>query len=118
MKNIEHFKELLTKECTLLESELGTLGRKNPDKAGDWETIRKDGDDKAEEGDVAEEIEEYENNNAILGQLEIKLRDVKSALSKIEKGNYGLCEVCGKEIEMDRLEADPSAKTCKAHMNG
>ncbi len=117
MINTEHFKEMLSKECNLLESELRTLGRKNPDRAGDWEAIRKDDNAKAEDGDVAEEIEEYEKNNAILGQLEIKLNDVKSALSKIEKGTFGLCEVCGEEIEEDRLEANPSAKTCKAHMN-
>ena len=62
-------------------------------------------------------METFENNTAVLKQLEIKLNDVKNALSKIENGTYGVCEVCGKNIEADRLEADSSAKTCKVHMN-
>ena len=33
------------------------------------------------------------------------------ALEKIEAGKYGICEVSGEEIEADRLEAYPSAKT-------
>ncbi|TSC70564.1 MAG: DNA binding protein, DksA/TraR [Parcubacteria group bacterium Gr01-1014_46] len=112
-----YFKSLLAKEASDLESQLANLGRKNPDRAGDWETIRKaNGLDKADDLEVADGIEEFENNNAVLGQLELKLVDVKEALAKIEAGTYGNCGVCGKEIEEDRLEANPSAKTCKLHM--
>ena len=35
----------------------------------------------------------------------------------IAAGTYGTCEVSGEQIEEDRLEADPAARTCKAHMN-
>ena len=113
-----HFKEALTKEVEVLESELKTVGRKNPDNKSDWEAV--EGDvvtDTAEDGDVAEGIEEYENNSAVLEQLEIRLREVKDALTKIEEGKYGICEKGGEEIEQDRLEANPAAKTCKKHMN-
>jgi RNA polymerase-binding transcription factor DksA len=41
------------------------------------------------------------------------LRDINLALEKIKKGNYGICEKCGKEIEIDRLEAIPEARFCK-----
>ena len=112
-----HFKELLSKELSILESELLSVGQKNPEKVGDWQTVRKDGGDTTEEGDLAEEIEEFENNNAILSKLELRLNEVKNALAKINNGTYGKCEVCGKEIEGDRLEANPSARTCKEHMN-
>ncbi len=37
---------------------------------------------------------------------------------RIEDGTYGVCTVSGEEIETERLEADPAAKTCKAHLNG
>lgn len=113
-----HFKGLLDSEARNLEEQLATLGRKNPDEKGDWETIRKDDSvDEADELDVADAIETYENDNAQLGQLEIQLRNVNEALSRIEEGTYGKCSVCGKEIEEDRLEASPSATTCKEHMN-
>ena len=115
--NIEHFKKLLITEATILEKELETIGRRNPDNSADWEAVRKDtGVDTAEEGDLADAIETYENSTAIVSQLEVQLTDVKNALKKIEEGTYGTCEVCGTEIEEDRLEAIPSAKTCKAHM--
>ena len=116
--NTEHFKKLLENELGTLESELGTIGRKNPDQKGDWEAV--EGDvvtDTAEEGDVASGMEQYEDNKAILEQLERQLSDVRGALGKIESGTYGKCEIGGEEIEIDRLEANPSAKTCKAHMN-
>jgi DnaK suppressor protein len=67
--------------------------------------------------DVADDLEQYENNKAELDALEVQLNNVKSAIKKIDENKYGLCEVCGKEIENDRLEANPSAKTCKEHMN-
>ncbi len=116
-KDTNHFKEVLTRESVELERQLGTLGRKNPDEAGDWETVRKEGDvDEADELDVAEGIETYENDNAVLGQLEIQLKNVTEALARIEDGTFGKCSVCGNDIEEDRLEASPSATTCKTHM--
>ncbi len=111
-----HFKEILEKELELLESELATVGRKNPDQKGDWEATEAPSDDDADVLDVAEKIEEYETNRAILDQLEARLNEVKKALQNIEDGKYAVCDVCGEKIEEDRLEANPSASTCKTHM--
>ncbi len=113
----KHFEKLLTSELAALEKELATVGRKNPDAAGDWEAVEPDnGVDAADDGEIAEGIEEYENNSAILEQLETRLAEVEEALHKINEGGFGVCEVCGVEIEQDRLEANPAAKTCKSHM--
>ena len=49
--------------------------------------------------------------------LQARLTDVNVALGKIENGTYGICEVSGEPIEADRLEANPAARTNKAHMN-
>lgn len=116
MENTQHYKELLENELKNLEAELATVGRKNPDATGDWEAVGEASEDKAESGDVSETIETFENNRGILNQLEVRLNEVKSALSKIENGSYGTCETCGSAIEEDRLEANPAAPTCKAHM--
>lgn len=113
-----HYKNLLENEAKNLVGQLEELGRKNPDEKGDWETVRKEGDvDEADELDVAEGIEKYENDNAVLGQLEIQLRNVNEALSRIQEGTYGKCSVCDKEIEEERLQANSSATTCTEHMN-
>ncbi len=48
--------------------------------------------------------------------LEKQLTDTKTsiakALSKISKGSYGKCEKCGKQIELGRLLAVPTAQYC------
>ena len=113
----EHFKKMLEDEAQVIENELSTVGRKNVTKYPDWEAVAKDDDrDRADETEVADDIEQFESNSAVLDQLEIRLNEVKNALQKIEKGAYGICEVSGEPIELDRLEANPAATTCKKHM--
>ena len=40
---------------------------------------------------------------------------VENALSHIENGTYGECEVCGEQIQQQRLEAIPYATLCMDH---
>ena len=40
---------------------------------------------------------------------------VENALSRIENGTYGKCEVCGEQIEEQRLQALPYATLCIKH---
>ncbi|MFZ0453389.1 MAG: SpoIIE family protein phosphatase [Ignavibacteriaceae bacterium] len=40
------------------------------------------------------------------------LKEVNSALERIDKGIYGICEVCHDPIEEDRLMIDPLVKVC------
>lgn len=37
---------------------------------------------------------------------------LRSALTRIDDGDYGWCEECGEEIPEGRLEADPGAELC------
>lgn len=117
-ETIEKFKTRLLEEKEQLESELKTVGHKNPDNPNDWEADP--GDMTSREYDLndqADKIEEFENRTAILKQLETQLVEVDNALEKIEKGEYGKCEIGGEEISKERLEANPSARTCVEHMN-
>src|SRR3989344_1927344 len=110
----QHFKEKLEKEKKLLEEELEKVGRRNPDNPSDWEATPPADRDSSSQAD--DNIEAYENNEAILNTLETRYNDLKSGLDKIKHGVYGLCQVCQEEIEAERLEANPSARTCKQHM--
>lgn len=114
----EYFKNKLEKEKAKLEKELGRVGRVNPDNPSDWEATPPGDRDtsQADENTVADAIEGYESNQAILGTLEARYNDVKSGLDKIKHNVYGICQVCKKEIEPDRLDANPAARTCKEHM--
>ncbi|HWQ22589.1 MAG TPA: TraR/DksA C4-type zinc finger protein [Gaiellaceae bacterium] len=40
------------------------------------------------------------------------LRAIEEALRRIEEGTYGICEVCGRPIGAERLEAVPYATLC------
>lgn len=112
-----YFQKKLKEELALVEQELKNIGRINPDNIADWEARPADFSiDSADESESADKIEEFEENTALLKELEIRYNDIKVALAKIEKGDYGSCEVCGKPIEEDRLIANQAARTCKEHM--
>lgn len=40
------------------------------------------------------------------------MKEVDAALDRIEKGTFGVCESCGKQIQVERLEARPVARLC------
>src|ERR1700758_4531691 len=44
------------------------------------------------------------------------LREVDSALERMDKGSYGLCETCHDPVEEDRLLADPLVRYCLDHL--
>lgn len=113
----EKFKGKLQEEVARLEKDLSTIGRINPDNPQDWEAVPGDVNEHAADPNKrADNIEEFEARTATLKELEISLKETKDALGRIEKGTYGVCEVSGEQIEEDRLEANPSARTCKKHM--
>ncbi len=115
--NTSHFKKKLTEERDRLEKELSQVARKNPASPSDWEPIPSERDtSQADDNTVADTIESYDDNSAITTTLEARYKDVRSGLDKIEKGVFGNCQVCKKEIDMDRLEANPAARTCRDHM--
>jgi RNA polymerase-binding transcription factor DksA len=117
--NIQHLQDALKKELSMIEGELKTVARKNPQNPNDWEPMPtdKNTEDEADPNDVADKLESFGENVAITRELEIRLNEVKNALLAIEKGAYGFCEVCKKQIEDDRLGANPAATTCKAHLS-
>jgi RNA polymerase-binding transcription factor DksA len=116
---MNEYKTKLEEELKTLVEELKSVGRINPSNSADWEpTPVKDWDaDKADENEVADTIEEYEDNTAILKPLEIRFNEIKSALERIEKGTFGVCATCGAQIEKGRLDANPAANTCMKCMN-
>lgn len=115
-EQLNNFKERLLAEEQKLLGELKTVGRINPSNPGDWEPVPENIDVmQADKNEAADAIEEYEENTAVLRELEIRYNNVKRALKKIEDGTYGTCEVGGEAIDVKRLEANPAALTCVTH---
>lgn len=116
-ETMKHYEDMLLAEKVKLEEDLTAVGRKNPDNGRDWEATEIEAEAiKSDDNDTADSIDEYENNSAILKQLEARYNEVILALKKISEGAFGICEVSGDQIEDDRLEANPAARTSKAHM--
>ncbi len=113
----KHFEDLLRAELKLVETELKSVGQKNPTNPADWEA-KPDIMDAlpADSNEVADTIESYEENSGILKQLEIRFNELKAAIERIESGIYGICEVDHEPIEIKRLEANPAATRCIKHI--
>lgn len=112
----EHFKEALLKEKAQLEGELSSVGRINPANPKDWEATPGEHELEADPTDVADTSEAFQENQAILEDLELRYNNVTRALKKIDDGAYGICEISGEPIEHERLQANPAARTCMKHL--
>jgi YteA family regulatory protein len=62
--------------------------------------------------DIASETFEREKDLAILNISHEVQQKIDEALENIEKGVYGICESCGREIDVGRLEAVPYTTFC------
>ena len=69
------------------------------------------------QADTGTETFEREKDLSILEQVEAELADVEHALRRLDDGTYGTCEVCGKPIPDERLEAVPAARLCLEHQS-
>jgi DnaK suppressor protein len=117
-KTLEQLQSLLETEKSSLFEELSSIGMQNPI-TGDWQAVpmQTDGDAAADYTDQAGYVEDFESRSARLSEMERRYTEVLNALAKIDQGTYGICEKSGQPIEVDRLMANPAARTCKAMMN-
>ncbi len=118
MINTEVYKEKLASEKVTLEEELSGIAIFNTE-TNMWEaTPDQDMMGEIDDNDAADRFEDFEGRSGMVTTLQSRLSDINRALDKIEKGTYGTCEVSGEPIEEARLQANPAARTNKAHMNG
>ena len=54
--------------------------------------------------------------SAVMSQTRDHLREVEAALDRVAAGTYGICEVCHRPIDPERLDARPTARTCVQHV--
>ena len=99
-------------EKAKLESALEDIAKKNPKNNLDYVAEFHDvGDD---ETDNVSEVEQYSIDLSLEQTLEKSLRDVQSALKRLEAGKYGLCKYCQEPIDVKRLKARPTSTSCVA----
>ncbi len=65
-----------------------------------------------DEYDYAEVSSDSFKEGIIANQQIKELNEIDEALKRIEKGTYGICEMCDESIAIGRLRAKPFAKFC------
>jgi DnaK suppressor protein len=66
----------------------------------------------ADDLDVARSLEDIETDAGLIERYEYQLKAIDAALSRLERGRYGICEKCKEEIPIERLKAVPFAAYC------
>jgi RNA polymerase-binding transcription factor DksA len=108
-------RSLLTAERDRLDRALGgvrhggDVGRTEQEATGDLAAYDQH---PAEE---ATETQSAEVDGAIESHLREQLDEVEAALARVEDGSFGACEICGRPIGDERLEARPAARFCLEH---
>jgi RNA polymerase-binding transcription factor DksA len=103
-EQVARFRKKLTAERRALEARIAAREGEIADTVRDEEGV---GDNEDEAQVVYDREDNLASNELDVQQLE----RVKNALARINSGTYGLSEVSGKPIPVDRLEAVPSATT-------
>ncbi len=107
----EHFRQLLLAERAihqrLNEGEMG-LDRTLKESVGELSALDN------HPADLGSETFERGKDLALLDGVKSSLRRTEEALTRLEEGRYGWCEVCGQPIPEERLEAMPSTTLCLA----
>lgn len=103
-RDLRRFQKRLEAERDAIESRIAT------NKRGIQETVRDESGvgDTEDEADLLYEREAEIDENA---RERKELEQIEKALERIEQGTYGVSEVSGKPIPMERLEALPYATT-------
>jgi RNA polymerase-binding protein DksA len=73
---------------------------------------RREGSPFGKREEEATETLELEKRLTLENRIRQELAEVEHALDKIKKGNYDICDNCGKTIDPARLEALPQAALC------
>ncbi len=102
-ENIKKFGILLEEEKEKIEEELKELEKTPVDFGGDVDSFEEESD----------EFEEIGNKLAVKETLESRLRKIEDAIEKTKQGKYGVCELCGEEIEEKVLETNPESEFCR-----
>jgi DnaK suppressor protein len=106
-------RQLLTGELAALDDRLHAAEENRADASAD--TFGQAGALGQHPGDYGTEVSTTMEAEMRVGTFVGQRRRVLDAIERLDAGKYGRCEVCGREIDDERLEARPEARTCREH---
>jgi RNA polymerase-binding protein DksA len=71
-----------------------------------------DGDVSGDSADDADAMYDAEMNLSLVNNARDIVDQIDAALARIDAGTYGICTICGKEIDARRLDVLPYAQYC------
>jgi len=92
---------MLLQKLRQAQNELRELDRRLKATKGDYDLGR---------GDPI--IYEWEMTLARREEIEQRIKSIEEALERAKAGKYGFCEMCGRPIQMERLEILPFTTLC------
>jgi DnaK suppressor protein len=101
--------DLLAKKKDV-EKDLANFTNKNKEDKDDYTSKFPEYGDESDEN--AQEVSQYSTDIEAERILEKTLNDINETLTKIKKGEYGVCKYCGKEISPKRLKIRPFSSAC------
>jgi RNA polymerase-binding protein DksA len=108
---LEKFRDLLLSERTRLLAELEEIESRTA-RTSDAERATELSSYEDHPADLASETFEREKDLAIAESVESLLNQVNTALEKVDRGTYGVCDACSRPIKKARLQALPFATLC------
>lgn len=96
----EQLKLQFTQRIVELQQRIGAIHRDFADgRDSDW-------------SEQAGERENEEVLNALESEAKIEIQHLSNAITRMENGNYCICQKCGENISTKRLEVQPAAENC------
>jgi DnaK suppressor protein len=105
--DLDHFRSMLIEERKRLEEELEQVRNRHTDTDNALPEEGEGGDE--DTADLASAMMDKEMDLSVEDEIEEILAQVDRAFQKFEEGTYGICDVSGKPIPANRLEAIPYA---------
>ena len=102
-KDLKKFKEILLERRNAITQHTESISD---------QSVVFDPEDLPDEVDLASSETDQAISLKLRDRERILLRKIEKALKKIEEGEYGVCESCGEEIGVKRLEARPVTDLC------
>lgn len=109
-KFVQLIKKDLQERRREIKKQLGTIAEKSTRAVNDYEARFPEYGRSEDEN--ADEVATFVDSLSLENNLENALAKVESALKKIAKDEYGVCENCKKRISRKRLEVLPTAQYC------
>jgi YteA family regulatory protein len=111
-EKLQELKQRLVAEKARIESDLERNGRYNLDLTM-TDALQELSAYDNHPADVGSELFEREKDLALWNNSRELLQRITEALDHLEQGSYGICEDCGREISIKRLEALPHTTLCR-----